>query len=164
MLEDRLRVKIREELGATYSPQVISQPSRSITGFGLMRSALIVAPDQARSLAQVIQEVAEGLGKAGVSEDALHRAQEPMLTSIKDSKQDNRYWMESVLKLSSRHPRQLQWPLSIMEEFRAITADELTALAQQYLRPEQAAIVIVNPKAGGAVPSSTGQQQPAGGR
>nr|WP_321466711.1 insulinase family protein [uncultured Desulfobulbus sp.] len=164
VLEDRLRVKIREELGATYSPQVISQPSRSITGFGLMRSALIVAPDQARSLAQVIQEVAEGLGKAGVSEDALHRAQEPMLTSIKDSKQDNRYWMESVLKLSSRHPRQLQWPLSIMEEFRAITADELTALAQQYLRPEQAAIVIVNPKAGGAVPSSTGQQQPAGGR
>ncbi|MGD9948540.1 MAG: M16 family metallopeptidase [Desulfobulbus sp.] len=149
ILDDRLRVKIREELSATYSPQVVSQPSRGHAGFGLMRSSLIVAPEQAESLSQVIKDVAAGLGENGVSEDELHRALEPILTSIKDIKRNNRYWMESVLNLSSRHPQQLQWPPSIMQGFAAIKANELTDLARQYLKPGQAATVIVSPEGNG---------------
>jgi len=148
VFDDRLRVQIREELGATYAPQVISQPSRATAGFGLMKSSLIVAPEQAEPLAKVIREVAANLGVKGVGEDELKRALEPTLTSIKDIKRNNRYWMESVLNLSSRHPEQLQWPLSILEGFAAIKAEELTALARQYLAPEQAATVIVGPKSG----------------
>ncbi|MCL2791344.1 MAG: insulinase family protein [Desulfobulbus sp.] len=148
VFEDRLRVKIREKLGATYSPQTISLPSRVNAGFGLIRSSLIVAPGQAEPLAQAIKEVAADLGRNGVSEDELRRALEPTLTSIKDIKRNNRYWMESVLNLSSRHPQQLQWPLSILEEFSAIKAEELTELARLYLAPERAATVIVGPRAG----------------
>ncbi|ADW18637.1 peptidase M16 domain protein [Desulfobulbus propionicus DSM 2032] len=148
VLDDRLRVKIREELGATYSPRVVSMPSRGHAGFGLLQSSLIVAPDQAASLATVIREVAASLGVQGVSEDELRRALEPTLTSIKDIKRNNRYWMESVLTLSSRHPQQLTWPLSISEGFAAIKAEELTGLARRYLDPKQAATVIVSPKNG----------------
>jgi zinc protease len=149
VLDDRLRVQIREDLGATYAPQVVSQPSRAHDGFGLMKSSLIVAPQQAEPLAKVIKATAANLGSKGVSEDELHRALEPTLTSIKDIKRNNRYWLESVLNLSGRHPQQLQWPLTILEDFTAIKADELTALARQYLAPEQAATVIVSPKAVG---------------
>ena len=145
ILDDRLRVKIREELGAAYSPQVLSMPSRGNEGFGLLKSSLIVAPEQAQALAKVVKEAAGSLGDQGVSEDELHRAMEPTLTSIKDIKRNNRYWMESVLNLSGRHPQQLQWPLTISEGFAAIKAEELTALARQYLRPDQAATVIVSP-------------------
>jgi zinc protease len=146
VLDDRLRVKIREELGATYSPQVVSMPSRGHAGFGLMKSSLIVAPEQAASLSKVIKEVAASLGDKGVSEEELRRALEPTLTSIKDIKRNNRYWMETVLVLCGRHPQQLQWPLSISEGFAAIRAEELTGLARQYLKPEQAATVIVAPE------------------
>ena len=145
ILDDRLRVKIREELGAAYSPQVLSMPSRGNQGFGLLKSSLVVAPDQAAALAKVVKEAAAGLGDQGVSEDELHRAMEPTLTSIKDIKRNNRYWMESVLNLSGRHPQQLQWPMTISQGFAAIKAEELTALARQYLRPDQAATVIVSP-------------------
>ena len=65
VLDDRLRVKIREELGATYSPHVVSQPSRAHAGFGLMKGSLIVAPEQAEPLAKVIKEVAGSLGSQG---------------------------------------------------------------------------------------------------
>ncbi|MBM9616041.1 insulinase family protein [Desulfobulbus rhabdoformis] len=149
ILDDRLRVKIREELGATYSPQVNSAPSRAHDGFGLLRSSLIVAPEQAETLAQTIKEVADSLVQQGVGEEELQRALKPILTSIKDIKEDNRYWMESVLKLSSRHPQQLVWPESILEEYAAIQADDVTALARQYLRPELAATVIISPVAAG---------------
>jgi zinc protease len=80
-----------------------------------------------------------------VSEDELRRALEPTLTAIKDIKRNNRYWLESVLNLSGRHPLQLQWPLTITESFAAIKAEELTALARRYLAAEQAATVIVRP-------------------
>ena len=145
VLDDRLRVKIREELGATYSPHVVSQPSRAHAGFGLLKGILTVAPVQAQPLAKVIKEVAADLGRKGVTQDELHRALEPTLTSIKDSKRNNRYWLESVLNLSSRHPQQLQWPLTITEGFAGITAEELTALAALYLQEQQAATVIVTP-------------------
>lgn len=145
VLDDRLRVKIREELGATYSPRVVSQPSRAHQGFGLLKAILTVAPDQAQPLAKAIKVVAADLGKKGVTQDELQRALEPTLTSIKDIKRNNRYWLESVLNLSSRHPQQLLWPLTITEGFAGITADELTALAALYLQEQQAATVIVAP-------------------
>ena len=147
VLDDRLRVKIREELGATYSPQVSSEPSRAHAGFGLLRCNLIVAPQQAENLEKVIKEVAANLAQQGVQEEELQRAIKPTLTSIKDIKEDNRYWMQSVLQYSDRHPQQLKWPVSILPEYAAITADELTALARQYLKPELAATVIISPSA-----------------
>jgi Predicted Zn-dependent peptidases len=168
VFDDRLRVKIREELGAAYSPQVISRPSRVSAGFGLMQSALIVAPDQAESLARTVKDVAADLNRNGISEDELHRALEPMLTSIKDIRRKNSYWMTSVLNLSSRHPQQLQWPLTILEECSAIKAKELTELARRYLAPERAATVIVGPMAAHGstdpanMPSGRTEQEDAG--
>ncbi|MCL1979742.1 MAG: insulinase family protein [Proteobacteria bacterium] len=158
VFDDRLRVKIREELGATYSPWVDSRPSRASTGFGLMKSSLIVAPDQAESLARAIRAVAAGLVSKGIGEDELNRALSPTITSIKDLKRNNRYWLESVLNLSSRHPQQLQWPLTISEGFAAIKADQLTELARRYLAPERAATVIVGPQ---AAPRGSSVEPPA---
>ncbi|NLX19495.1 MAG: insulinase family protein [Desulfobulbus sp.] len=145
VLDDRLREQIRENLGATYAPRVVSLPGRACAGFGVMKSSMIVAPQEAEKLAGVIKETAADLGGKGVSNDELRRALEPMLTSIKDIKRNNRYWLESVLNLSGRHPQQLEWPLTISEDFAAIRADELTALARQYLNADQAATVIVRP-------------------
>ena len=53
-----------------------------------------------------------------------------------------------VLGLSGRHPEQLRWPLTITDDFAAITAAELTALAAAHLGAEQAAVVIVRPDKG----------------
>ncbi len=145
VVDDRLRLTIREELGATYSPQVFSLPSRIRPNFGLLQGRLTVDPAQAKTLAQVIKQTAADLGVRGVSQDELHRAKEPVLTSIRDARRTNRYWLEAVLNQSSRHPQQLQWPLTMEADFAAITAEELTALAARYLRAEQAAVVLVAP-------------------
>ena len=146
VLDDRLRVRVREELGATYSPQVVSLPSRLRPDFGLLQSNLIAAPGQAETIAALITEVAADLGTRGVTEEELHRALEPTLTSIRDYKRSNKYWLEAVLSLSSRHPAQLTWPASISEDFAAIKADELTSLARQYLTKEAAATLVVSPE------------------
>ncbi|WP_028582959.1 M16 family metallopeptidase [Desulfogranum mediterraneum] len=144
VLGERLRLKVREELGATYSPVVYNRSSRVSKGFGILRSQLSVAPDQALALAGIVQEVAGSLARELLSEEELDRSLEPTLTSIRDFQRSNSYWLNAVLALSSRHPRQLQWPLTILSDFAAITPEEIQRLAGRYLQSGQAAVLVVS--------------------
>ncbi len=146
ILDDRLRVTIREKLGATYSPQVFSLPSRIDSDFGLLESRLIVDPAQSEQLAEVVRTVAADIGREGIGEEEFKRAQEPVLTGIRDQMRSNAYWLHTVLSLASRHPEQLEWPKTIMQDFSAMKKEHLERLARQYLQPNQAASVIVRPK------------------
>ena len=145
ILDDRLRVRVREELGATYSPQVVSMPSRLRPDFGLLQANLIASPEQAEEIAALITDVAADLSTEGITEEELRRALEPTLTSIRDYKRTNKYWLEAVLSLAGRHPAQLEWPASITEDFGKIKAEELNLLARQYLARGTAAIVVLSP-------------------
>jgi zinc protease len=148
VFSDRLRKVIREKLGATYSPQVINQPSRVYPGYGVLRAQLIVAPDQVEAVSREVLQVAGDLWKSGVTDEELARAKPPMLTSLKDMVRTNGYWLHSVLALSSRHPQQLQWPATIMSGFESVTREQLTTLAREYLDPAKAAQVMVAPGKG----------------
>ncbi len=146
ILDDRLRVKIREELGAAYSPVVYNRSSRVHHGYGVLRSLLTIKPDSAAELADIVRDVVAELGVTGVSAEELQRSLEPIVVSIRDFKRTNSYWMNSVLSLSSRHPEQFKWPLTIGEDFASITAEELTQLAVRYLQQQQAALIVIRPK------------------
>ncbi len=145
IFSDRLRKIIREKLGATYSPQVYNHPSRIYPGYGVLRAQLIVAPDQIEVLSRAVAEVASDLWKSGVTAEEFARAKAPILTSLKDMVRTNGYWLNSVFVLSSRYPQQLQWPATILSGFNAVTREELTALAREYLDPAKAAKVMIVP-------------------
>ncbi|NOX79669.1 MAG: insulinase family protein [Deltaproteobacteria bacterium] len=142
---DRLRREIREKMGATYSPVVYNNSSRIARGYGVMRAMLTVAPQRARAIAQKVRGVGARLARKGLGPAELKRAVKPILTSIKDIMRTNRYWLESVLVLSSRHPEQLKWPLSIRRDFASITAPQISALAARYLGKSAAAEIIFQP-------------------
>jgi zinc protease len=146
VLDDRLRKQIREELGATYSPVVYNNSSRVDPGYGVLRSLMIVDPSRADMLSEKLKEVGAGLAADGVASEELERALEPVLTSIRDLVRTNRYWLGSVLTGSSRHPQQLEWPLTFQKDFAAITAEDISDLAAQYLQPEKSAAVVIIPE------------------
>ncbi len=146
VLDDRLRKEVREKLGATYSPVVYNRPSRVDPGYGVMRAELIIDPAASETIVSAVHDVVARLTEEGVTEEELQRTIGPTLTAIKDSMRTNSYWLHSVLKLSSRHPQQLEWPLSIKEDFSAVTARELTELARKYLGKQRAAVLILKPQ------------------
>ena len=146
ILDDRLRVHIREERGATYAPQVFSVPSKIDKDFGLFESRMIVLPEQAEELASLVKKVAQQIGMEGISEQEFKRAQEPTLTAIREQLRTNDYWLQTVLSLSSRHPEQLIWPESILEDFTHMRPEEIQDMAKDYLQESQAATVIVHPR------------------
>ncbi|MEE4112592.1 MAG: hypothetical protein V2I40_07230, partial [Desulfobacteraceae bacterium] len=81
-----------------------------------------------------------------ITADELARAVDPILTSIKELRQTNGYWLNSVMTGSQRHAQQFEWARSFQDDYASVTADELAAQAATYLTNERASAIIILPK------------------
>ena len=152
-LDERLRLKIREELGASYSPTVYSVSSRIYPGYGAIYADVIVDGDSVETVVAALEEIESSVVDNPVDEQELVGARAPILTSLKDGMRSNGYWLNSVLSLSSRNPEQLSWPKSLIGDFGSISSDEINRLAHLYIRAERRAVGIVRSEASKRSPS-----------
>ncbi len=146
---DRLRVKIREGLGATYGANTAPDLSDTYPDYGYLVADAIVAPDDTRRIADAIRAVAGELHATGVTDEELVRAKQPVLTALRESSRTNGYWIGSVLASAQEHPLRLDWSRTRYSDNESVTAAELTELAKQYLDPAKASeftIIPVKPK------------------
>jgi zinc protease len=146
MVQIRAIEKLREELGATYSPIVLSEASEAFDEFGMMAVGAEVNPAQLDRLMQIIVEVAEGLKSGEVSADELARAREPMLLALGNERATNGYWVNR-LGGSTWDPRRLDTVRTQEQALRAVTPCGNPRLAQKYLIPANAYHLAVDPPA-----------------
>jgi zinc protease len=144
ILNDRLRVKIREQMGSTYAPSVVSTASDIFPGYGYIAAVVELDPAKTKEIQDVVVAVAADLQSNGVSQDELDRAKNPVLTSIRETERTNRYWL-TVLGRAQEKPEVLDWARSRREDFAAITKADIDQLAKAYLGPEKAHRVVVHP-------------------
>ncbi len=153
---DRLRVKIREQMGETYSPDAGASLSDTFRGYGFLAASATVAPDKARAIADAIKTVAVDLHDHGVTDEELDRAKQPALTAVKQSQRTNPYWLTAVLAAAQEYPERLDWSRTRYKDLESITTPELTSLASQYLDPARVCEFISVPEAKpDAKPAST---------
>jgi len=145
VFEERLYNRIREKLGATYSPSVVNYNSRVFKNFGYLSSQIIVDPEDQEHIIREILSISDDLYRLGITDEELSWSKKPILTSIKESLKSNKYWLNSVMSLSSRYPEQLQWPTSLLQDYESINTKELNGLAHQYLENGRAAISRIVP-------------------
>jgi len=150
ILSERLRQTIREKLGASYSPFAYNRSSRAYKGYGVLRAMVFVDPREIDLVLKEIKTIVSDLAQKGVGQDEFELALKPALTSIKDLRRTNGYWLNSVLVGSKKNPIQLQWSRSLKDDYSAITVAELTALAKAYLNLKKGASIIIQPKKGPA--------------
>ncbi|MCP4112213.1 MAG: insulinase family protein [Desulfobacteraceae bacterium] len=142
-----LREEIREKTGATYSQYAYNIPSRTYAGYGVFRSVLFIDPAMSEKIIRDVKKIASDLVKNGITQDELKRAVEPVLTSIKDMKRTNDYWLSTVLKHSLRRPEQLTWPKSVLEDYASVTVKDVHDMAKKYLSDEKkAAVIVIKPE------------------
>ncbi|MSU69990.1 MAG: insulinase family protein [Opitutaceae bacterium] len=146
VLSDRLRVKVREELGGAYSPGAGSMPSDTYTNYGLLLANVTVDPAKAAEIADVTVALAADLNRNGVTTDELERAKKPILTALRESSRTNAYWITAVLSKAQEKPEVLDWCRSRYADNESISKADLDALAKTYLAPERAFRVIVLPE------------------
>ena len=149
VLSDRLRVKIREEIGGAYSPSAGSSANETYRDYGYINAYIVVEPEKAEEIAQVTRELAADLAAQGVTEDELQRAKLPLLTALRESARTNGYWIGAVLASAQEFPQRLDWARSRYSDIEGVTKAELDELAARYLGDERVFQVIVQPAAPG---------------
>jgi zinc protease len=146
IVSDRLRDQIREKLGSAYSTFAFNRPSRAYPEYGVFQARVSINPDEANMLAGKIKKIVSGLAADGATQDELHRALSPTLTSIKDMMHTNTYWLNTVLTGSKNHPQQLDWSRTVMKDYASVTKEEVFNIAKKYLDNEKAATITVLPE------------------
>jgi len=146
ILNDRLRKKVREEIGASYSPSAENLASDTFPGYGYIVARVEVEPAMAKQISDLVAEIADKIARDGVTDDELNRSRLPLLTFFKESLRNNGYWL-SVLAPAQEKPEKLDWARTRTSDTEAITVPELNALARKYLAQERASRVTILPAA-----------------
>jgi zinc protease len=144
VLSDRLRVRVREQLGSTYSPSVETEASDIFPGFGYFVATVSVEPAKAREIADAVIAVAADLSAKGATQDELDRTKNPTLTSLREKERTNEYWI-SVISRAQERPEVLDWARSLRADFESVTTADIDALAKAYLGPDKASLVVIHP-------------------
>lgn len=145
ILDDRLRVKVREELGETYSPACYHVASDTFTGYGYMTAMIELKPEHAASITELVKKIGDDLAHGPITEDEFERAKKPQITQLEQMRRDNRYWLQNVMRNCQERPERLDWAATIVQDFSAITREEVAALAKKYLTTDRAVTALVIP-------------------
>ncbi len=138
ILDDRLRLRIREELGETYSPASYHVASDTFTGYGYMTAMATLKPEQVESVKPMFLDIATAISGEGITDDEFQRAREPQLQQLVQMRRDNKYWLGRVLVNSQAQPFRLDWSRSLIDDFTGIKKEELEALAKEFLLKNKA--------------------------
>ncbi|MCA1963932.1 MAG: insulinase family protein, partial [Prosthecobacter sp.] len=147
ILDDRLRVKVREELGETYSPACYHVANDTFTGYGYMTAMIECKAEQAAPISDLVLQIADELATGEISDDEFDRAKKPILSQLEQMRRDNRYWAQNVVRNCQEHPERLDWSRSLIPDFTGITKADVAALARQFLPKTRAIGVKVLPEA-----------------
>lgn len=155
VLADRVRVRLREELGVVYSAGVSNVASDVFPGYGYFTVRLDIDPARGAEVVEAVRALSAEIAANGLTEDEVERARLPILTSLRQSARTNTYWAATVLARAQARPEVLQWAREREADFAAATRDELDALARAFLAPDRLSHVLIVPTASPA--TATGE-------
>lgn len=139
VLDDRMRLSIREDSGQVYTFGAFNRPSESYP-YGFFAAIASLAPEQAEPLTAEILRLATDFPNNPVTDDERIRALAPLIKQNEDLRRTNTYWLRMVSG-SQTKPEQLEWTRTFLEGYQAITVEDLQTAAETFLQPEKAATI-----------------------
>ncbi|WP_022668799.1 M16 family metallopeptidase [Desulfospira joergensenii] len=157
VFSERLRKKVREDLGASYSPYVYNHPSMIHKGYGVMHVVAAVDPASSDRILAVVKKIARQLNETGVDSRELDLVKKPVMIHLKDLRETNSYWLNSVMADSLSHPERFEWARQIISDYGSISADELSSLAKRFLNIKDAARILIGPEKNDSADAGSGE-------
>ncbi len=145
VVDDRLRLEVRERLGAAYSPFAAGQASSTFDGVGAIMIQASGNPSEIRTLVAACEAVGVDLAKNGVTQEEADRLAEPIQNTLRDMLRTNSYWLNAVDDCQ-KDPSTLDSARNLVAFYAKIDAKALSKLAAKYLMPENASRLVVMPE------------------
>jgi zinc protease len=128
----RLTEKLREELGATYSPEAFSYTQANLKGFGYFAAYATVPPEAMDETAAAIRDIAAELAAQPPAAALFERARNPIRANYERAETQNGGWLAMVAEAQSNPSLMDRWRKRLAT-LDAITPADVQAAAQRYL-------------------------------
>lgn len=134
ILASELRLRVRERLGMTYSPDAAtSMPDDADQG--TLVATVEARPGDLEAVLAEVQAVAAGLARGEITREQLDAARRPMLASMRaNAAASNELWA-AVLDGSSVDDQGVRDLLEYADVMNSLTVDDLRAAAARWLAP-----------------------------
>ncbi len=146
VVDDRLRVLVREKEGLAYSPGAAVNASDLYPGVGFLLMNVFADPARLGDARAACLSIADALATEGVSAEELDRLRTPLLAQVRDQMRRNAFWL-GVLEDSQTRPGALDEIRQLESDYLAVTAETLSALASRFLDSAKASWLVVTPAA-----------------
>lgn len=143
----RLLDEIRERQGAAYSPNAGHIASETLRDYGYLYAMIETPPDRLEGFLRDAAAIARDLRERPVSADELERARRPLVEQIQRARNSSNAWWLGQLAGVQERPERAESIRVGLEQYAAITPEELQRLAGQYLIDARAFRLLVRPRA-----------------
>ncbi len=146
VLETRLRDRLREELGGTYSVGVGYINSQPEPGYGRVTIQFGSDPERVDEMVTEVLREVERLQAEGPTADEVARVVEIEKRDLEEAQQDNRYWLGSLqtVHLLGWDPARI---LARIERAESLSVDNVHAALRAYFPTDRYVTVTLLPEA-----------------
>ncbi len=145
LLQDRLRQRVREEMGAVYSPKVVSYSGENFPGYSYLAVVIESQATQILDLNAIVTTIGNEFGADSISDDEFKRAITPYIAMLQENMASNQYWLQ-VLADSQENPKTLEDVRTILADTRSITREEVQQLAHQVFAERKPLVLSLIPQ------------------
>jgi zinc protease len=145
ILDERMRVELREKLGEAYSPFARSNLSQTFKSYGMIMAYSPGKPSNTERVGNIITDLANELSQNGATQDELDRVLKPRLGLLEKSLRQNSYWLSTVMDRCQIHPDKLEAARTRDSDYTKITLEEINQLAKKFLSNTNAARISISP-------------------
>jgi zinc protease len=134
LFNNRLFDRMREKLGASYAPQVMSDWPLDLDGGGAISAMAQIQPASVSAFFAAAQEIAADLVARPPSPDELGRVTEPLRQQVTRASTSSAFFMYQ-LEGATQDPSRIAALRTLLTDLTQTTPEKMQALAQRYLAP-----------------------------
>ncbi len=161
LFSNRVLDRLREKLGASYSPQAFNSWPLDLDGGGNIMVVAQISPEAVPVFYQTVDEIAADLAAHPVSADELSRVTEPLKQQISRSIYSSNAFIMMLLEGATSDPSRFQAVRGVLDDYTETSPDAMQALAKKYLTPGSSWRLAVLPQ-GQALSTAMPSAAPAG--
>ena len=145
VVDDRLRIEIREKKSLAYSPRADSSWSEHWKGFGAVTLNVEVDEKKVDEATKAITDMMVNLGTKGVTAPELDRLKTAALGNADKWLEDESFWWD-VLRDAVNRPAAVEEAKNLKHWYDAATVPEMNALCKLYFTKDKASVFVAMPK------------------
>jgi len=153
ILDSRLILRVREDLGLVYAFQAVNGPARTYVDAGLFFSGAPCAPDKVDEVLREVGAILQTFAEKGPTPAELDNAKKQVRNHLDTQLKDPQYWFGQLATLNL-HKTSLADLKRIPEAYEALTAEQVQSVFTKYYQPARAFNVT-------AVPAKVPTTQPS---